>query len=470
MGGGAIQLEAYGVEDETLTKDPQVTFFKTVFKRHSAFALESIPQKLKGKIEFGRQATCIISPVGDMISKCYLEVDLDAPLIADTSWVPWLGHVLIDYVEFYVGDQLIDKQTGQWMHIWSELTVPFAKKTAYNSMISSTETADSIKMIIPLHFWFCRDFCSAFPICALQSQQVKMKFKFNTLSKCLNIHTALSQSFSAKLYVDYVFLDDDERSKIENTSSDHVISQLQYTKEPLDSAENGEQEISLNFLHPVTEMIWALKTTGMAINQFTTCAEAQISFNGHPRTSKMNGRFFSLLQPYYFHSNVLAGSSTYDILSGRVVKTFNYSDGSQKTLPDGTFDNTIIIKSSDSVVVGTGIVISHTITDTFADIMVKKISGDWSGSGDVSINGESTVIITSFTKTGEEMYPNRINMYSFSLDPEGVQPTGSCNMSEIENAILTVSSSDSASELLLYALNYNVLTIANGTCELLFGN
>ena len=147
MGGGLMQLVAYGAQDIYLTGNPQITFFKVVYRRHTNFSMESIEQTFTGTTSFGSKNTCVISRNGDLVHKMYLEVDINfgertADATANDSKAKGIcdriGHNIIDYVEIEIGGQMIDKQYGQWMDIWSQLSHSKEKFAKLNNMITSS--------------------------------------------------------------------------------------------------------------------------------------------------------------------------------------------------------------------------------------------------------------------------------------------------------------------------------------------
>ncbi len=139
-----MQLVAYGAQDVYLTANPQVTFFKQLYRRHSNFAMESIEQTFNGVANFGKRVTCTIARNGDLITKMYLQATLpkvDKKDIQDEganefSWVPYVGQFLIKNVEIEIGGQQIDKHYGDWLHIWNELTLPTGKTKSYVKMVN----------------------------------------------------------------------------------------------------------------------------------------------------------------------------------------------------------------------------------------------------------------------------------------------------------------------------------------------
>ncbi len=148
MAGGLMQLVAYGAQDVYLTGNPQITFWKVSYKRHTNFAMESIEQTFNGQADFGRRVTCTISRNGDLAYRTYLQVTLpeinqsmknNAP--GSGVYARWLdcpGEQLMSQVEVEVGGQRIDRQYGDWMHIWNNLTLPVDQTKGYYGMVGNT--------------------------------------------------------------------------------------------------------------------------------------------------------------------------------------------------------------------------------------------------------------------------------------------------------------------------------------------
>jgi len=122
-----MQLVAYGAQDIYLTGNPQITFFKVVYRRHTNFAMESVDQTLNGSVDLGKKVTATVSRNGDLVGRMYLEipVTLEGTRTGSTPFAgvnP--GHTVINEVEVQIGGQQIDKQWGHWMEVWAELTEP----------------------------------------------------------------------------------------------------------------------------------------------------------------------------------------------------------------------------------------------------------------------------------------------------------------------------------------------------------
>ena len=294
MGGGLMQLVAYGSQDVYLTGNPQITFWKVVYRRHTNFALESVVQTFNGNVTHGSNVVATISRNGDLIHKCYLEVTPNA-ITPETG--AFTVDDFIDSVELEIGGQQIDKQTGKWMDVWNKLSLDESKRNGWNAMMTGTKavaasgTGDDAtdakaveKVFIPLEFFFCTNPGLALPLIALQYHEVRMKFKLG------------ARVAEANLWVDYVYLDTDERRKMAQSSHEFLITQLQ------SQDYNGTNQ-RLNFNHPVKELVWehdpkALGTVG------TATGECKITLNGHERAAPRDWKYFNKVQPFQHHTSV----------------------------------------------------------------------------------------------------------------------------------------------------------------------
>ena len=155
MGGGLMQLVAYGAQDIYLTGNPQITFFKVVYRRHTNFSMEAIQQNFNGEATFGRKVTCTISRNGDLIHRMYLQttlpaIDVSNGISTDNTepkafrWLNWIGHVLIKEVQLEIGGQFIDKQYGDWLHIWNELSQTPGHASGYAEMVGNVPALTQI--------------------------------------------------------------------------------------------------------------------------------------------------------------------------------------------------------------------------------------------------------------------------------------------------------------------------------------
>ena len=302
MGGGLMQLVAYGAQDIYLTGNPQITFFKVVYRRHTNFSMEAIEQSASGDARVTHsenEASFTISRNGDLIHKVYLTADASQHKIQQ-------GSKIIKEVEISIGGQKIDRHTQEWHDIWNELTTTSSKSKGFKAMTgdigkgghSSTDIVNSsmksVKYVqIPLLFWFCRNPGLALPLIALQYHEVKIDFIFNTLKNIGN-HDLNHDELNLKLFVDYIYLDTDERRRFAQVSHEYLIEQLQVMET------NGKITNNLNFNHPVKEIIW----TSQGSENSSNYGSAQIKLNGHDRFSKQEEEYFQLRQPFDYHTSI----------------------------------------------------------------------------------------------------------------------------------------------------------------------
>lgn len=288
MGGGLMQLVAYGAQDVYLTGNPQITFFKVVYKRHTNFSIEPIEVTFNGNAGFNRKVQAQITRNGDLITKVYLRVELpevcaqsglsDKELSrTQFAWVRRVGHAMVEEVELEIGGSRIDKQYGEWLTIWQELTLPTGQDEGYARMIGDVPELTELStpapvsnvlkrtytLYVPLQFWFNRNNGLALPLIALQYHEVRVNFKFRHVNElCVR-----SQNFNPKhipdvenatLLVDYIYLDTEERRRFAQVSHEYLVEQLQTTNDQAVTSNTKKEQ--LNFNHPSKCLFWAIKS------------------------------------------------------------------------------------------------------------------------------------------------------------------------------------------------------------------
>ena len=361
MGGGLLQLVAYGAQDVYLTGNPQITFFKVVYRRHTNFAIEAIQQTFNGTPNFGNRVTCQISRNGDLIHRVYLAV---VNYSSGINVCPYFGLRLINYVEIEIGGQKIDKHYSHWMYVWNELSLPVSKKDAYKKMVGANDKLAPLtkaNLYIPLEFWFCRNVGLALPLIALQYHEVKINILFETKDNCRGNTGELTDLTSTTLWVDYIFLDTDERRRFAQLSHEYLIEQLQFTgtESINDSATSIKPKLSFN--HPCKELVWfcasshsATKATinnnwvnystgtngyaagnselfkeTSAITSTNPIKTAKLVLNGNDRFSARPGSYFNLIQPFQHHENIPSNSG---------INVYSFALKPEEHQPSGTLN------------------------------------------------------------------------------------------------------------------------------------
>ena len=254
MAGGLMQLVAYGAQDIYLTGNPQITFFKIVYRRHTNFAIESIEQTFNGNAKLGSSVSCTIARNGDLLSCLYLELDVNnTENIAEQIY---LILQFIDYIEVEIGGQVIDKHYAEWIAVWLDLTSNYDQLIQMLYLAERGYNPNNTRLRIPLQFWFCRNPGLALPLIALQYHEVKINIQFAKQILMSSDSTPSLQIADTRLWGDYIFLDTDERRRFAQVSHEYLIEQVQFSND-LTVPENATSvQHELRFNHPVKELIW----------------------------------------------------------------------------------------------------------------------------------------------------------------------------------------------------------------------
>ena len=326
MGGGLMQLVAMGAQDVYLTGNPQITFFKVVYRRHTNFSKECIAQQFSGNAGFGSSVTCTLARNGDLVQEIYLRATMKCTVAEDED-VFRLDDVtnLIKTVEVEIGGQKIDKHYSQWLDIYNEL---FETSHDYRNVMSKGGAADgaSATFYIPLRFWFNRNPGLALPLIALQYHEVKINMTFAAAAdiKCTQ---TLSSALSADLLVNYLYLDTDERRRFAQVSHEYLIEQVQHT-----GTETAGGAIDMTFNHPVKALFW----TG------TGWEKTKLQLNGHDRAAEQPKEYYHLVQPYesglgHSGQSLKASDRSWDtVVAGGDVGMYSFCLKPAEHQPSGT--------------------------------------------------------------------------------------------------------------------------------------
>jgi hypothetical protein len=583
-----MQLVAYGAQDVYLTGNPQITFWKVTYRRHTNFAMEAIEQTFNGQADFGRRVTCTISRNGDLAYRTYLQVtlpeidalagnasadaaDFSTTPMAAPRWLDYPGEQLISMVEVEVGGQRIDRQYGDWMHIWNQLTLTSEAKRGYDQMVGHTtqltylanaygdnpdrpcgacNTSQTCEirnalpettLYVPLQFWFCRNPGMALPLIALQYHEVKINLELRPTDEMMwavkaddatgmpggdgtngaaaagpvagvadRKHTESYKTslVAASLYVDYIFLDTEERRRMAQNPHEYLIEQVQFTGD--ESIGSSANKIKLNFNHPVKELIWVVQPDCHVDYCASTygCDDAQ---GGADSCTKCgcSGPLYSAhgAQPFNY-------TDAADVLPNSIFNYMSVDHNKDGFIgePDNLYCDEILAGAypyaqptenvacdmrtqNDTFVARTGTVDESAnrggTMSTAAGVVLAQAALDkhcW---------GQNPVVTAKLQLNGQDRFSERegtyfdlvqpyqhhtrnpdtgINVYSFALRPEEHQPSGTANFSRIDNATLqlvvsanTVSGNKTA-KVRVYAVNYNVLRVMSGMGGLAYSN
>jgi len=179
---------------------------------------------------------------------------------------------------------------------------------AFNGAVTGdiTGAVAAKQLHVPLQFWFCRNPGCALPLIALQYHEVKVNLEFESFANCKSsaVSTASASLSGVSLWVDYVYLDTDERRRFAQVSHEYLIEQVQFTG---DEAGKTTASLRLNFNHPVKELVW-VGTTANAGVYSANLSNAKLQLNGHDRFAQRPGDYFNKVQPYQHHTNIPSGN------------------------------------------------------------------------------------------------------------------------------------------------------------------
>ena len=494
MGGGLMQLVAYGSQDVYLTGNPQITFFKVVYRRHTNFSVEPIQQVFNGIANWGKSVTATIARNGDLLHRMYITIKL--PSVASNGseqfrWLNWLGHIIVQQAEIEIGGQKIDRHYGHWLHIWNELTQTSGHQAGYSTMVgnvprlvqSSIDATPSITLYVPLRFWFNRNVGLALPLIALQYHDVKLNLQLANKTDCFwasGATRAPGDLLDVSLWVDYIYLDTDERRRFAQASHEYLIEQLQFNGDmPINSS---IEQLKMAFNHPVKEVIWTIQKDSL-IN--TTTMQDYGGKQWFNFTDSIDYTYFS--------------GTPQDPLGGGIgTAAFNVGNWYSSLPISGTANGSVATagKYGNN---GSNIAAFH-FDDLFGTTSNVSSRG-WTSHLPVFDMGENPTELAKIQLNGHDRLSQRegryfntvipqechencpamgINVYSFAFKPEEHQPSGTCNFSRIDigqlllnisNATyLTHTATVDTAKCRIYATNYNVLRVLSGMAGLAFTN
>ena len=454
MGGGLLQLVAYGAQDAYITGNPHITFWKVLYKRHTNFAMEAMRVNFTGAPAWGQRVVAVVNRNADLIGKTYVEIVLP-DMVTPNPDIVWssgvqrrIGYAMLKQIEVEIGGQVIDRHYGEWLYLWETLTADFNTAYKLDTLVGGSLGGTSTSALacqgrpnvlyVPLQFWFNRNPGLALPLIALQYHEVRINIILGDATDLVSTTNfpaginaaaaALPQVRDMALYFDYIYLDVDERRRFAQESHEYLIDQLQYEGQQQIITASARLDLTLN--HPVKELIWVFQdaryadcasigvtdpNTGnasaytMPFTYSDVINRCRLQLNGQDRFDERYGDYFWKVQPYQHHT------------AGGINPNF----GIQSAIVD--------------------------TTDTSAR--------------DAVVQGRA----------------NPINVYSFAIQPEEHQPSGTCNFSRIDNATLVFDSKTDGLpgtfpskaypyNFRLYAVNYNIFRIMSGMGGLAYSN
>lgn len=557
MGGGLLQLVAYGAQDAYISGNPQITFWKGLFKRHTNFAMEPFRINFTGQVQWGTKQTALVGRHADLLYSTYVEVTLPQTVGGDTVPFLWnneagaLGYNLIKHVEIDIGGQVVDRMYSEFMFLWGNLTQNFTQSIKLGSLLSGpcTDIGPSVlrygtacapdgrqqKMnviYIPLPFFFTRNPGAALPLIALQYHEVKINVLWNEtqfIAGNFNQAGIVPPAIQAALYIDYIYLDTEERRRMAQASHEYLIEQTQFNEDK--GIRGANSRIDLTFNHPVKELIWVVQPTAYTDCRLAAAVERPYTFTVNEEIHYTRSLSADTTVPIGFTSpatfefefsqsgsliatkqNSGIGYNVGDVLTfyqsrfgsyaaGNIeiqvtsvtgdgeIDTFYIKSGRQRYVPetrlkpftydiDPVFDQLLQINGQDRL--------DRRHGDYFSMVQpYQHHSGTLGGGLYSGLFGEHGGGLVGLVGGGAYMY-------SFALRPEEHQPSGTCNFSRIDTATIVMNMAGLTSSTLggdfgfnetnknndvfndwnvrVYATNYNVLRVMSGMGGLAYSN
>ena len=363
MTGGLLQLAFKGPQDIYLTGNPQMTFFKSVYKQHSNFTKDTQLLQFENDIKLGTNHYCVIKRYGDLLSNLYLYIELPEIVSSDSNetwkgYVNGVGYSIIKSVSLDIGGLIIDKLDYTWLDIYNEL---YDQKSddligKFNTDITLQENSNSKKLYIPLKFWFTKNPGLSIPLIALQYHEIKINIEFKNWNEIIksNISNFITTNTKIKAHIiaDYIHLDDNEKKFFTATNHEYLIEQLQILSEYDITNNTTNAKVPLDFSHPIKEIVWViadnvnhsqntktgnnwLSYTSISSSYGDTFTTAKITMNGLDRTNDMSCEYYRQVIPY----------ESYNFLPRKYIYCYSFSLNPTQFQPSGSCNYSKINKS-----------------------------------------------------------------------------------------------------------------------------
>ena len=527
-----MQLVAFGAQDVYLFGSPQITFFKSIYRRHTNFSVEPIPQTFTGSADFGRTVTCTLNRSGDLVGPMYLNATLKAVAAGANEWgyVKRVGLALLQHYKIEIGGSKIDEQYGDWLNIWYELSHKVGQERGYARMVGDVPELTTIsnaakpqyQLYVPLQLWFNRNNGLALPLIALQYHDVRLTIDFRPAAQCVNVAANSSTpSISindAQLVIDYIYLDSEERKRFAQASHEYLIEQLQFTG---DETLNGiTNKYRLNFNHPCKFLVWAPHLEKYQSGKTYVAYAADGNWDAARERYAKAMWVASRTGAQYSAGSV---SIPADVTSGEVsspaglagmddyvTAQFIQSQFGNNALTVDTLENVVLLSNNFTMEHVSQTVEELSVSFNGINVDILNHFGykvyDHFNYGNNIDRSDNPVVAAKLQLNGSDRFQERdgayfnyvqpwqhfsntpadgINAYCFALNPELHQPSGTCNFSRIDNATLhirlgqnnatgTAAYKDAFvginSVLKVYTVNYNVLRVMSGMAGAAYSN
>jgi hypothetical protein len=426
MPGGYIHLESKGDMDDYLIVNPELTFFKTKYSRHTNFSQEILDITASGKYGFGNKHTAVIPRIGDLVGDLFLEVKLSN---TDTHCYG-LGNALIESAELEIGGQLIERIYGNCMNIIGELSQSDEKRAVWDRLVGNHAEKDCKKLLIPLPF-FCSNPGKYLQLIAMSYHEVRIKIKIANKETLLLPDSCMIESI--KLFSNYIYVDTEERKRVAQTSSEFLISSM--------TSYGYEESFTIDALNPISTHIFDISHGNHPTSELFWVIQNE---NGQPCQSVcLHDDKYS---QYSFHFNETTAYEYKPLEYAHIYNPYSYNTNTPRTGNIYVMPTPPLIDQKNS----------------------QQVNGT-----NVSNAGINNLLVNKYLKNGNK-YNQYIYSHSFALKPDdNGQPTGTINYSRLNKLRLelrNIKLEPGNYVFRCYQKNYNVLSYAGGMASLAYGN
>lgn len=493
MGIGLLILVQVGKQNIYLSTQPEITFFKIAYKRHTNFSIEPTPQYFKTTPDFGRKCTVCLGRNADMVSNCYLYVKLPSIMMENYSsssskvkqfaWAEKIGLALINYIEVEIGGTIVDRHYGDWLNIWHEMTVSLNLVDSYNRMIgnydaltSYSKTKDSMIVYVPLAFWFCLDSGLALPLIALLHNDVKIHVEFNDINVCYK----LSPSHYISVAENFCLMEPGEQF-YQMYQNNKVVGEFVYF-----------DQINLRVYYNPIKGVFSIPTTQNDMNYTLISMKTKFKMNIIANSVVvMDNDYFQFNQPSLISAHILTNYIYLDNFERTIFlnNTNQYIVPIVQTLPSQTiysinamykipFYNPIkmivwrLILQSNQLINNLFNYTSYPYTTTEESLINRNL---------IVINSTNRIDMSEidfYTKIQQYQYnyytrQKGIYTYSFAMNPRDIQPSGSMNFSRVDDSYIQLTLNNIVNYqnpviIQGYGIQYNLFRTSHGIGGLVF--
>ena len=354
MSPSIFQLQALGIQDVYLTKDPQINIFKYNYYRYVNFATDTVKLDFNSSAAFGQKSTCEIPKRGHLLSKLYLHIRLPKIVFSTGQYASWsdtIGYgIFSDAIELQIGGVVIDRLYPQFMDAWDDLTNN-NKQMGKNFMLLKSDTYVSslrnasrdVDLVIPLDFWFTKQYNMALPLLSMFKQDIKINFKLRNFSECVNYDgdtpPIIHDIITSNIYAEYIFLDDIILRQFQEQKHQYIIQQVQYNGDEIITNGTNVYNSDLKFNHPCKEIVFfAVETDNINTNNYFSYGKKNDELPLIEEASLLlDGKYrFDHLPEFYYRT--IFPDSVHSVIPMKYIYTMPFSIRPEDNQPTGSLN------------------------------------------------------------------------------------------------------------------------------------